>query len=459
MNEKKRTMIYGGVAVFLALLAFITGPRRVTPDAFLDEGELFFPNFTDPNAATTLEVIDYDAETGSAVPFKVTFKDGKWTIPSHYDYPADGKDRLAKTAASVIGIRKDEFRTDNVADYEALGVIDPLDETNTSLKGRGQRITIKGKNDEVLADLIISKKEIEGREHYRYVRIPDQKRVYASKMNIDISTKFSDWIESDLLKVNKSEITQVILKDYSINERTGTVNQRDVVVLDKKDDDKWVANKMKSDQEVDKTKMNDLLRALDELKIVGVRPKPAGLSESLRKLSGEVSMTQESMLSLQSKGYYFTRDGQLLSNEGEVQARTKDGVIYTLRFGEVVYGSGLAVSAGVESDDQKEDNKKGENRYLFITTSFDASQFKEPPKPRNTDFTTKPDSLWTKADKKNKELQDKHDEWQKKIENGQKRSDELNARFAKWYYVIPASSFDKLHLTRKDLVKKKKENT
>ena len=455
MNEIKKTLIFGGTAVVLALLALVTAPRKITPNAFLDQGEPFFPEFTDPNVATSLEVIDFDEETGSAIPFKVLFKDGKWTIPSHHDYPADGKDRLAKTAAGVIGIKKDDFRTDNVADHEACGVIDPLDETATSLKGRGQRVTLKGENDQVLADFIIGK-EIEGRENFRFVRVPGQKRVYAVRMDIDISTKFSDWIEADLMKVNKDDIKQVILRDYSINERTGFVNQRDVLILDKKGDE-WTANRMAANQEVDKTKMNNLLSAIDELSIVGVRPKPEGLSASLQRVSGDISISQASLLSLQSKGYYFSRDGRLLSNEGELQARTKDGVVYTLRFGEVVYGSGTEVSAGTDSDGEESEKKgAGENRYLFITTNFDASEFPEPKKPRNTDFLSKPDSLWTDADRKNKELQDTHEEWEKKIETGKKLSADLNARFADWYYVISAKSFDKLNLTRKDLIKQKK---
>lgn len=453
MNETKRTIIYGGVALALALLAFITAPKRVTPDAFLDKGELFFPDFSDPNVATTLEVIDYDEETGSAIPFKITFKDGKWTIPSHHDYPADGKDRLAKTAAGVIGVRKNEFRADNVAEHEALGVIDPLDETSTALSGRGKRVTLKGQNDNILADFILSE-EIEGREKFRFVRIPDQKRVYASKMDIEISTSFGDWIETDLLQVEKDNIKKIELKDYSINERTRQVQQRDTIKLDK-DGDTWNANRMSKNQEVDKTKINDLLKTLDELSIVGVRPKPVGLSQTLEKSSNGMKITQEAVFSLQSKGYYFTRDGQLLSNEGEIQASTKDGVIYTLRFGEIVFGSGLAVTAGTQSDDQGD--QSGENRYLFITTSFDGSQFKEPKKPKNFDFASKVDSLLTDEDKKNKQIEAEHDRWKLKIEKGQKLSDDLNARFAKWYYVISSESFDKLHLNRNDLVKKKED--
>ena len=458
MSEKQKTFTFAGVAFVLAVLAFLINlPRARTPEAFFDKGELFFPEFTDPNAATTLEVIQYNEETGSPVPFKVTFKDGLWTIPSHHDYPADAKDRLAETAAGIMQIRKDDFRSDNPADHEAFGVIDPLDETNPALKGRGERVTIKGKNDEILADIILGKK-VEGNEKFRFVRLPGQRRVYAARVDVDISTKFSDWIETDLLKVYKSDITQVILKDYSINERTLRVIQRDVVVLNKEGSD-WVANNMRADEEVDNTKMNDLLTAVDQLKIVGVRPKPHGLSEQLTMMSGGVRLTNSDILSLQSKGFYFSGDGQLLSNEGELEVKTKDGVIYTLRFGEVVYGSGLELTAGIEdTTGTEEESGTGENRYLFITTRFDPTTFPEPEKPKNLDFQSKADSLWTDADRRNKELFDKHEEWKKKVEKGQKLSDELNARFARWYYVISAKSFDKIHLQRKDLMKKKEKD-
>lgn len=453
MNELQKTMIFGGVALGLALLAFISAPGHVTPEAYSDTGELFFPDFTDPNKATTLEVIEWDKETGSAVPFKVTFKNGLWTIPSHHDYPADGKDRLAKTAAGVIGIKKDEFRSDNPVDFESLGVVDPLDETATSLEGRGTRITLKGANDQVLADFIVSE-EVEGKEKFRFVRTPGGKRVYASRMNLDLSTKFEDWIEADLLKVTKDEIKNVTIRDYSINESTGSLHDRDTILLTK-DGENWKANKMSSKEEINKTKINEFLRTLDELEIVGVRPKPEGLTQSLTKSSEGMSITQEAAISLQSKGYYFTRNGQLVSNEGEIQASTIDGVNYTLRFGEVVYGSGLAVTAGTEKDTTG--SATGENRYLFITTSFDGSQFAEPEKPKNTDFESKADSLLTDEDRANKRLQEDHDRWARKIENGQKRSDDLNARFAEWYYVISSKSFDKLNLSREDLVKAKKD--
>ena len=57
MSELKRTQRISGAALVLGLLAFATTPGRVAPDAFFDVSEPFFPEFTDPEAAATLEVI------------------------------------------------------------------------------------------------------------------------------------------------------------------------------------------------------------------------------------------------------------------------------------------------------------------------------------------------------------------------------------------------------------------
>jgi hypothetical protein len=452
MSETRKTITYAGVALLLLLVAFVTTPRRATPEDFVDQGESFFPDFTDPNVATTLEVVEFDEETAAARPFKVTFRDGRWTIPSHHNYPADGKDRLAQTAAGVIAVTKEDFRSSNVADHEACGVIDPLDETVTTLKGRGKRVTVKDASDQVLADLIIGDK-VEGRTGLRFVRVPDQKSVYVTSTDLEISTKFADWIEPDLLQVASDDISDLTLKDYSIDERFRTVDQRDTLILTRKEDE-WVANRMSSSQEVDSVKMNDLLRAVDELSIVGVRPKPEGLSQDLKRSEGSVPISQANLRSLQSKGYYFTRDGNLLSNEGELEVVTSDGLRYVLRFGEVLYGTGDAITAGSESSEQEESGP-GENRYLFITAAFDESLLPEPAKPANTDFLNKPEEELSDADKKNKELQEAHDQWEEQIAEGQKLAEDLNARFADWYYVISADSFEKINLTRKDLVKKK----
>ncbi len=453
MNETQKTMGFIGAAVVLGVLALLTAPGNPTPEAFSDKGEVFFPQFTDPNTATSLEVVEFDQETGSPQPFKVNYQGGRWTIPSHHNHPADGKDRLARTAAGVIDIKKDDIISDNPTDHETLGVLDPVDETSTKLSGRGKRVTIKDSGGNALADLIIGNK-IEDREKFYYVRLPGQKRAYATRLDLDLSTTFSDWIEKDLLLADKSRITEVTIKDYSINERSGRLNRRDTIILTK-NDDTWRANKMSRSQEVSTEKMDDVLAALDSLTIVGVRPKPEGLSLSLARVGGGgVSITQSDVLSLQSRGFYFTQDSQLVSNEGETQIRTDEGVLYTLRFGEVVFGSGDAISAG-SSDSDDSDAGPGENRYLFITTEFDEKRFSEPPKPSNMAFQSKPDSTWSDQDRRNSGLFTEHQSWLTKVEAGRSTSADLNTRFARWYYVISSQSFDRIHLTRRDIVTRK----
>ena len=54
MNETKKTLSFGAAAVVLAALAFFLSGPKVTPDAYLDQGQVFFTAFTDPNEATTL---------------------------------------------------------------------------------------------------------------------------------------------------------------------------------------------------------------------------------------------------------------------------------------------------------------------------------------------------------------------------------------------------------------------
>jgi hypothetical protein len=456
MSELKKTSMLAGGALALALIAALTAPRPSLPGAFSDRGDAFFPDFDDPSAAATLEVVAFDEEAGTADAFKVVNADGNWTIPSHHDYPADGKDRLARTAAGVIGIVKDDFRSDNVADHAALGVLDPLDEGITSLEGRGKRVTLKDARGTTLADFIIGKQP-EGRTDLRFVRIPGQKRVYASRVDVDISTRFEDWIEKDLLQLERGDVQSVLIKDYSIDERTGMLDERDEVAL-RREGESWAADGMRANQEIDSGKMSTLLGALDDLKIVGVRPKPTGLSATLAREPGS-GLTSSDVSSLQSRGYYFTRDGRLVSNEGELQVRTEAGVSYTLRFGEVVYGTGEAVTSGAAGTTEGSDPGPGENRYLFITADFETSVKPEPPRPSDTGFEGRAEGELTDADRENAALQAAHQEWEKAVAEGREKAEALNARFADWYYVIAADAFEKVHLGRKDLVKAKSESS
>jgi hypothetical protein len=145
-----------------------------------------------------------------------------------------------------------------------------------------------------------------------------------------------------------------------------------------------------------------------------------------------------------------------MSNEGELQVSTKEGIVYTLRFGEILYGTGEAISAGAGGEADPASGAPGENRYLFVSARFDESLVTPPPKPANTDFEGKEESALTDADRENKKLAEAYQSWEENVKKGRETAEALSKRFGPWYYVISASSFDKIHLKRSDLVTPKK---
>ena len=421
MSELQRTAMFCVVAAVLVASATVVDPGRVTPEIFDDQGEAFFPDFTDPQAPKMIEVIDYDAATATARPLKVEFKDSKWSIPSHHSYPADAEERLAKTAAALIELRKDMIISDRAEDEGEYGVIDPLSEAASSLAGRGKRVTLRDENGDPLVDFVVGRK-VPGKPGYRYMRVPSQKRIYAVKTDADISAKFEDWIETDLLKLSATDIRKVAINSYSINERMGRLENLEKVTLTKRKE-KW---RMSGGCTPNSDKMSDLTAALDDLRIVDVQPKPANLTRDLKTAKG-ITLSMESIASLRQKGFFIVRTGQLFSNEGEILVETANGLQYTLRFGEIASGGSSAPAGDAGGSEPTQPAAKAdqqqERRYVFITVSYSEARAKK------------------YAD--GKEPDDK----------GKDLARELRNRFADWYYVISGADFSKLRPSRPQLLR------
>ena len=414
------------ISVVIALgslgLAIWMRPVELPTVAFEDTGTPLFASFNDPAQASSLEVTGWDEAAARVTNFKVEQKAGRWVIPSHNDYPADGTERMGKAAASFIDVKKDVLRSERVEDHALFGVEDPSD---PNAKGRGQRITIKDAAGTLLVDVIVGKK-VEEKEGFSYVRLPDQKRVYASKIEVDISTNFTDWIEKDLLKIESDQIAKFLSDPYKVDEAQGKVTNRDPVLMDREIDPanpedkqgKWVLGEGSvgiDGKELDASKIRQVLSAVDRLQIVGVRPRPEQLT----------------LQALQNKGFFVTPDGRrLFGNEGEVKAISDDGVVYTLYFGEITLDSGLALTAGAEGANKPAETKEGEekkdaNRFMFVDVAYDPS----------SDLTVNP------AGPPPEEPE------------GAKRAKQLQARFDKWFYVISDASFKQIHKDKAEFFK------
>jgi hypothetical protein len=316
-------------------------------------------------------------------------------------------------------------------------------------------VTFKGASEQVLADLIIGDR-VPNRPGYNFVRVPDQNRVYAARTDINISTRFNDWIETNLLEVERDDVKRTVLNEYQIDERTGAVRRQGEFTVDWVEDYEWTANDGPAGMEVDYVQMNLLIGGIIGLEIAGVRPKPEGLEGNLRQAFNAGTITNADILTMRSRGFYPTQSGEMLSNEGELLVRTEESVLYTLRFGEILYGSGNAVAIGDDTSDD-EDAGVGENRYVLISAEFDPTGLLEPPQPSNRDFENKAEGQWTDGDRQNKERADLYAQWERRTETGQRRAEELSTRFAKWYYVISAGSYNRVHKTRDDFLKEIEE--
>ncbi len=408
MNPTQRTLMFVAAALVSTGIAY-TSNQFTKPAQLADFGESdqdFFRDFTDPTTAASIRVVSYDETLAKSKKF-IVVNDNGWRIPSHNDYPADGKDQLTKAATSIIGLKRGTFKTRRKTDHEHYGVIDPLDEENAATKGRGQRITLSQKGDFVLADLIVGKK-VEGDDEKRYIRRADEDKVYMVRAKFDISTKFADWAETDLLKLAGFDVLRVRASQPKYNQDDELEGTEIVELNREKGGDPWKLGDLDETAEELKTDdINTMVSTLDDLRLVGVRPKPAlfdgkpvltpDLKISLPKelANDPGTLNQVKMLlrsSLSEKGFHVGQDEsgqtQIVSREGELTSGTKDGVVYRLTFGSVFSGTEEEIEIGDKDD--KGDLNKGEketevpkkvsqgknedlkkSRYLFVRAEFD----------------------------------------------------------------------------------------
>lgn len=395
MKESVKTAALVAAALVLAISAAVVSPESRVPQLMSDQGQAFYPKFTDPEAPRTIEVVDYDEATATAQLLKVAFQHGKWLITSHYNYRVDIGDRLAKTAAALMDLKKDMVRSDSPLDHPKYGVVDPLDEKVSGLTGRGKRATLRDARGDILADYILGK-PVEGKAGYRYLRVPGQKRTYAVKTDADPSARFADWVNAGLLRIASSSIRKVTINRYNIDPVAGRQANLETTVL-MQENGQW---KTATGQKLNLPAVQAMAAALDGLKIVDVRPKPPSLAAGLRQERVELSL--ETVLSLRQMGFFLTQEGRLYASEGEMNVETNNGLTYALRFGEVAAGE---TKAGMPSD----------NRDLFVMVHFDPA---------------------------------KAAAYRGDAAAGERAAHELNDRFADWYYVISGRDFQALRLGR-----------
>lgn len=476
----RTTIIMVVLSLGLAGLAWSMRPVELPPVQFEDTGEALFPQFTDPTTATSLSVVAWDEDEAKVVTFEVEQKEGRWVIPSHNDYPADGTERMGKAAASFIDVNKDRYYGDNPADHAAFGVLDPEGAEGKDDE-KGQRITIKDASGTVLVDIIVGK-QIDDRPGFYYVRMPSgdgSKRVYGSKLELDISTKFEDWIDKDLIEVDRDAFVSMVYDPYNVDEVEGRVTGFNPIRAEAVDPtasskQEWKASEgteVPEGKQLDSMKVRQMLTQLANLKIVGVRPRP-----QVRNMIEQQILAQD----MKRKGFFLvpTADGrmQLYGNEGTLSAVTDDGLVISLLFGEVTYESGISLTAGVadpaaseepeegvmeqgvdgEGEEGEGDTNKQASRFLFVDVVYDETLDRTlstaNPAPSEAEGEGGEGEGDGASSDPTTSAEDAAADEQKKLA-GKERADKLRKRFDQWFYVISDSSFKQIHKSRDELWK------
>jgi hypothetical protein len=292
--------------------------------------------------------------------------------------------------------------------------------------------------------------------------VPDIDRVYLCKIDVEkFSTGFDEWIENDLLQLDVADIRGVVVNDYAIDEFSQRVIQGETVTLSyDQAQANWSLDGLAENEQLVESKLTDLRRGLDDLQIVDVHRKPAGLSSELRA-EDTMQLDTQAVQSLQSRGYFIV-GGRLLSNQGETIVQTEGCVQYRLRFGEIAVPRG-----GTDEPDAEA------GRYLFVTAECNPDLIPKPELMELPDLeslgistdaeagsdeetaSTQPsmsEAMELAREKLEQDNQQKQQEYEKKLALGRARASELTDRFADWYYVISDSVYNNIRLARADIV-------
>lgn len=436
-------------------------------------GEPLFPDFDSPLAAASLEIAEYDAMLHTIRTFNVAQIDGRWSIPSHGNYPTDAGDQLVAAITGLMDLTVLEVASEIRRDHELYGVVDPdPGALQAGTAGVGLRVTIRDSQASVLLAMIVGK-EVRDRPGLRYVRRVDQIPVYTVRVDTEkLSPRFSDWIDEELLKLGAWDIKQIQIRDYSVEmkESSATLAQRTEMTLGYDRDEskwrllqhkvfehgKWEPQELADGQLLDADKLNDMKFALSDLKIVDVIRKPKEVAAVLDG-SETQDANREAITSLFERGFYVAkiRDGfDLFCQEGEVRVLTQDGIRYVLRFGKIDKEGVRTSRTEAEDDNRGEDF--GFHRYLVVTAEFDQEAHPKPelePLPELHPTADK-SRLLAERDRISKQNERKLRDYQEWVAVRKARAKKLNERFSDWFYVISDEAFRRIRLSQQDILGK-----
>ncbi len=377
MTESIKTLTFIGIALAVLAVAYTTSSKPLTGGDDPIVGKPLFADLEKIEAKDIrgFKIVEFVEETGKSRSLEVKQLNGRWVLPDFQNYPADAVKHLADAVKDMRGLKIDGLEGSQAGEHESFGVVEPKG-SQSGDRGVGTFVSIVGDKDQSLAKLIVGK-PVQKNSTTHYCRIAGQDMVYRVDVKTENwTTKFENWIENKLLKLDPNSIREIELRDYTVEQGIGAQG-RPAFAFDPRSEmlmaydgeksawslarlkefpekNKAVEVALSEDQELNTAKLNDLKTALDDLKIVNVERKPGEMGSDVRAFIADTE--RAGLKSLMERGFYPfegpNNSLDLRSSDGEIVCRMKDGVEYVLRFGE------LAGTTDDNSKDKAKDDAK-----------------------------------------------------------------------------------------------------
>lgn len=477
-SELFKSLIIGlGALLLLVLwLKLIPSPPEMEQEERV--GKKLFPAFTDPLKIGEITITRPESDYEKIRSIRIMEQDGFWKIASFFNYPAENRDQMALAVSPLLQLTVLSL-TEKMVDgndlrkinefHQNCRLIDPEDARKDQYSGCGIHLRIKGKQNEVYADLIIGDTvpESSAVRDVRYVRLAGKDEVYivdfaagtvegaAGEQIRSISDRLSTdpilWMNRDLLRISRWNIKKLFIHDYHYNKEKKGIAPRGYFELAQEpseaidrvwslvrelklnDQLKYEPTGEKECSKLDNKRINAAADALGHLQIEGVERKPEPASRIFRENRSVRDLVLQN-IRLNEYGFY-TADFDLLQPQksepcligenGDIVLLMKDGTSIRILFGR--------------------EEEKG--ILVLVQAFFDLDSLKKPELLKMKEIPAKvsPDEK-KKLEKENAGIKSENmlrkSEYQITVDEGSRRAAQLNLRFSDWFFRISKENYD-----------------
>jgi hypothetical protein len=409
-------------------------------------GEWLFKEFP-ASQVRTIEVSRFNNDRQALERVLLQRKGERWVIPATADFNANNALQVARAIKSVQDRKVLQKISDNEQDHLKNGVIDPDKFQNSELRsGLGRKITIKDRNGQILADLIVGfPLENSEQQSLFCVRVPGEPQVYSVQFDLEaLSTRFQDWVDPNLLGFSSPQNPQG---------QVPTAVELDAYRIDMAKLNEPAAKTKLYRAEIFEVEGGLGLRNLEIPS--GDQWQPADATDDLKRMLIKSTISQlgawtfsEVRLKAKQLSEFFKNPGPvadpaLFNSMNEFGFRQTAGAGSPAQFegagGQVSVNlrSGLRINAYIGKISGSIQSGTKLSRFLFLTAQVNPDALPQPQAPVSADGGQP-------TDEQQRNYQRELDDWKSKTKKAEELAAEYNRQYAPWYFALSDDAYLKL---------------